>query len=101
MPCNLQPARAQVTPLEFGPTVMGPYAGWPSVVVPMGFSTPSEAAPKGLPLGLDIVGPNKSFPAMLETAVLFQDRLVLVTNPPGVPLTSPMPRLYNLQYCTP
>lgn len=67
----------------------------------MGFNTPTEAAPKGLPLGLDIIGPPENFEAMLETTIVFQDRLNLVTNPPGVPLTAPVPRLYNLQYCTP
>ncbi|KAG2438669.1 hypothetical protein HXX76_005216 [Chlamydomonas incerta] len=94
-------SQAGITPLEFGPTVMGPYAGWPSVVVPMGFSTPTAAAPKGLPLGLDIIGPPERFRGMLEVAVVFQDRLTLVTNPPGTPLTKADPRQYNVHFCSP
>lgn len=80
---------------------MGPYAGWPSVVVPMGFNTPTEAAPKGLPLGLDIIGPPENFVGMLQLAVVLQDKLTLVTNPPGTPLTKAAPREYNLHYCHP
>lgn len=73
------------TPLEFGPSTYSPYAGWPAVVVPMGFSEPSEAAPKGLPIGLDIMSSPERFRDMLELAMVFQDAHSTVTLPKNAP----------------
>ena len=41
-------------------------AGFPVITVPAGFSTPTESATTGLPVGIEIRGPPGSEPQLLR-----------------------------------
>jgi Asp-tRNA(Asn)/Glu-tRNA(Gln) amidotransferase A subunit family amidase len=46
--------------------------GFPSIAVPAGFSTPSEEAPLGVPVGMEIIGRPWSEPVLIEIAYGFE-----------------------------
>lgn len=46
--------------------------GFPSVVVPAGFSTPDKNAPLGIPVGMEIIGRPWSEPVLIEIAYAFE-----------------------------
>ncbi|MEG1641534.1 MAG: amidase family protein [Synergistaceae bacterium] len=46
--------------------------GFPSIAVPGGFSTPSEEAPIGVPVGMEIIGRPWSEPTLIEIAYAFE-----------------------------
>lgn len=47
--------------------------GFPSIVVPAGFSTPTKEAPLGVPVGMEILGRPWSEPILIEIAYAFQE----------------------------
>lgn len=47
--------------------------GFPSIVVPAGFSTPTDDAPQGVPVGMEIIGRPWSEPILIEIAFSYQE----------------------------
>jgi amidase len=52
--------------------VLSNSTGFPAVSFPGGFSTPTAAAPLGVPVGLEILGPEWSEPTLLKIAYAFE-----------------------------
>lgn len=48
--------------------------GFPSIAVPAGFSTPSDEAPLGVPVGMEIIGRPWSEPTLIEIAYAFEQK---------------------------
>lgn len=46
--------------------------GFPSIAVPVGFSKPSQDAPLGVPIGMEIIGRPWSEPTLIEIAYAFE-----------------------------
>ncbi len=56
--------------------------GFPALTVPAGFSEPTATAPDGVPVGLELLGPEWSEPTLLKLAFAFE-RAVRVRKPPA------------------
>jgi Asp-tRNA(Asn)/Glu-tRNA(Gln) amidotransferase A subunit family amidase len=52
--------------------VLSNSTGFPAVSFPGGFSTPTASAPLGVPVGLEILGPEWTEPALLRIAYAFE-----------------------------
>ncbi len=52
--------------------VLGAITGFPSIVVPGGFSQPTDKAPAGVPIGLEILGRPWSEPVLIQIAYSFE-----------------------------
>lgn len=52
--------------------VLGSLTGFPSCVVPGGFTTPTETAPLGIPVGIEFLGREWSEPTLFEIAYGFE-----------------------------
>lgn len=52
--------------------VLGSVTGFPSICVPAGFSSPTETAPLGVPIGMEILGRPFSEPVLIEIAYGFE-----------------------------
>lgn len=52
--------------------VLGSVCGFPSIAVQAGFSTPTETAPIGVPIGMEILGRPWSEPILIEIAYAFE-----------------------------
>jgi len=52
--------------------VVAALAGFPSIVVPAGFSAPTTSAPRGVPVGMEIVGHPWGEPELLKLAYGFE-----------------------------
>ena len=59
--------------------------GLPAVTFPGGFSAPTDEAPVGVPVGLEILGPSFSEPQLLAYAYAFEQATQLRVPPPSVP----------------
>jgi amidase len=46
--------------------------GFPAITIPGGFSTPTSSAPIGVPIGLELLGPEWSEPMLLKLAYAFE-----------------------------
>jgi amidase len=46
--------------------------GFPAITVPGGFSTPTESAPLGVPIGIELIGPEWSESRLIELAFAFE-----------------------------
>jgi amidase len=53
--------------------VLSNSTGFPAVTFPAGFSPPSPTAPIGVPIGLEILGPEWSEPLLLKLAFAYQE----------------------------
>ena len=60
--------------------------GFPAITVPGGFSAPTASAPLGVPVGIELLGPEWSEPRLIELAFAFeqssQHRKAPVATPP-------------------
>lgn len=65
--------------------VLGSVTGFPSISMPAGFSEPTESAPLGVPIGLEILGKPWSEPDLIEIAYSFEK----AANYRKVPLSTP------------
>ncbi len=54
--------------------VLGSATGFPSIAVPAGFSRPTESAPEGVPIGLEILGRPWSEGILISRAYAFEQR---------------------------
>jgi len=52
--------------------VLGSVTGFPSIAMPAGFSKPTESAPIGVPVGIEILGRPWSEPTLIEIAYSFE-----------------------------
>jgi Asp-tRNA(Asn)/Glu-tRNA(Gln) amidotransferase A subunit family amidase len=52
--------------------ILATLAGFPALTVPAGFSTPTESAPIGVPVGIEFLGPPFSEPQLLQIAYGFE-----------------------------
>lgn len=59
--------------------------GFPSIVVPAGFSTPSDEAALGVPVGLEIIGRPWSEPTLIEIAYAFEQISQMRRPPESTP----------------
>jgi amidase len=65
--------------------VVAALAGFPSIVVPAGFSTPTANAPLGVPVGMEIVGRSWQEPQLLMLAYGFEEATRSRKPPQSVP----------------
>jgi Asp-tRNA(Asn)/Glu-tRNA(Gln) amidotransferase A subunit family amidase len=61
--------------------ILASVTGFPAITVPAGFSTTTEAAPLGVPVGLDLLGRPWSEPTLLKLAYAFE-QATHVRRPP-------------------
>lgn len=59
--------------------------GFPAVTFPGGFSPPSSSAPIGVPIGLEILGPEWSEPTLLKLAYAYQEGASVRRPPASTP----------------
>lgn len=52
--------------------VLGSVTGFPSIVVPAGFTKPSNTAPIGVPIGIEFISKKWNEPILLEIAYAFE-----------------------------
>ncbi|HYE86033.1 MAG TPA: amidase family protein [Vicinamibacterales bacterium] len=69
--------------------VLSNSTGFPAVTFPGGFSSPTSTAPIGVPIGLELLGPEWSEPALLKLAYAFEQATRARKPPPATP---PLPR---------
>jgi len=63
--------------------ILAALTGFPSVCLPMGFSAPSSDAPRGVPIGMEILGRPWSEEKLLQIAYQIE-QLTQVRQPPAV-----------------
>jgi amidase len=59
--------------------------GFPAITVPAGFSTPTETAPIGVPVGMDILGRPFSEAKLLSIAYAFEQATQFRRPPQSTP----------------
>ena len=62
--------------------VLSNSTGFPAVTFPGGFSRPTSSAPLGVPVGIELLGPEWSEPMLLKLAYAFE-QLAKVRRPPA------------------
>src|ERR1700730_18148595 len=65
--------------------VVAALAGFPSIVVPAGFSAPTTNAPVGVPVGMEIVGHPWGEPGLLKLAYGFEQATHVRRSPASTP----------------
>jgi amidase len=65
--------------------VLSNSTGFPALSFPGGFSTPTAAAPLGVPVGLEILGPEWSEPTLLKIAYAFEQGAHVRKPPASTP----------------
>jgi amidase len=65
--------------------VLSNSTGFPAVSFPGGFSAPTASAPLGVPVGLEILGPEWSEPTLLKIAYAFEQGASLRKPPASTP----------------
>ena len=59
--------------------------GFPAITLPGGFSGPSRSAPIGVPVGIELLGPEWSEPRLLEIAFAFEQATTIRKPPTATP----------------
>ncbi|MGO9378668.1 MAG: amidase family protein [Dissulfurispiraceae bacterium] len=65
--------------------VLAAVTGFPSIVVPAGFSRPSESAPIGIPIGIEFIGRPWSEPLLIRLAHAFENATHYRLSPASTP----------------
>jgi Asp-tRNA(Asn)/Glu-tRNA(Gln) amidotransferase A subunit family amidase len=65
--------------------VLSNSTGFPAITIPGGFSRPTAAAPLGVPVGIELLGPDWSEPALIALAFAFEQ----VARPRRPPASTP------------
>src|SRR5437870_8436063 len=63
--------------------------GFPAIAFPAGFSAPTNSAPAGVPVGIELLGPDWSEPVLIKLAYAFEQAAKIRRPPPSTP---PLPR---------
>ena len=61
--------------------VLSNATGFPALTIPGGFSPPTESAPRGVPVGVELLGPDWSEPTLLRLAYAFE-QMTAIRRPP-------------------
>src|SRR5262249_39046879 len=56
--------------------------GFPAITFPGGFSAPSASAPGGVPIGVELLGPDWSEPILIKLAYAFE-QIAKIRKPPA------------------
>ena len=64
---------------------LGSITGFPSIVVPAGFSAPTATAPIGVPVGLELLGRPYAEPTLIRMAYDFEQATRLRRPPASAP----------------
>ena len=54
--------------------VLSNSTGFPAITFPGGFSAPTSSAPAGVPVGVELSGPEWSEPVLIKLAYAFEQR---------------------------
>ena len=65
--------------------VLGNSTGFPALTFPGGFSPPTATAPIGVPVGLELLGPEWSEPVLFKLAYAFEQASRVRNGPPTTP----------------
>jgi Asp-tRNA(Asn)/Glu-tRNA(Gln) amidotransferase A subunit family amidase len=65
--------------------VLSNATGFPAITFPGGFSAPTATAPLGVPVGVELLGPDWSEPLLLKLAYAFEQRARIRKPPPATP----------------
>jgi len=65
--------------------ILASLAGFPAITVPAGFSSPTESAPIGVPVGIEFLGQPFSEPQLLRIAYGFEQATHARKPPPSTP----------------
>ncbi len=63
--------------------------GFPAIAFPGGFSAPTNSAPAGVPVGIELLGADWSEPVLIKLAYAFEQAAKIRRPPPSTP---PLPR---------
>jgi Asp-tRNA(Asn)/Glu-tRNA(Gln) amidotransferase A subunit family amidase len=66
--------------------VLSNSTGFPAITFPGGFSAPTASAPAGVPVGIELLGPEWSEPMLLKLAYAFQEQARVRRPPSSTPL---------------
>jgi amidase len=69
--------------------ILGAATGFPSIVVPAGFSSPAGSAPIGVPIGIEFLGRPWAESTLVELAYAFEQATKYRRPPESVPPLSP------------
>jgi Asp-tRNA(Asn)/Glu-tRNA(Gln) amidotransferase A subunit family amidase len=72
--------------------VLSNATGFPAICFPGGFSKPTESAPLGVPVGIEILGPDWSEPVLIKLAYAFEQYAKIRKPPLSTPPLSSGPR---------
>jgi amidase len=62
--------------------VLSNSTGFPAIAFPGGFSAPTKSAPVGVPVGIELLGPEWSEPVLIKLAYAFE-QIAKVRRPPA------------------
>ncbi len=65
--------------------VLSNSTGFPAITFPGGFSTPSRTAPAGVPVGIELLGPDWSEPVLIKLAYAFEQSAKIRKPPASTP----------------
>lgn len=65
--------------------VLSNSTGFPAITFPGGFSTPSRTAPVGVPVGIELLGPDWSEPVLIKLAYAFEQSAKIRKPPASTP----------------
>ena len=62
--------------------VLSNSTGFPAIAFPGGFSSPTSSAPIGVPVGIELLGPDWSEPVLIKLAYAFE-QVAKIRKPPA------------------
>ena len=65
--------------------VLSNSTGFPAITFPGGFSTPTASAPLGVPIGIELLGPDWSEPILIKLAYAFEQIAKVRKSPASTP----------------
>ena len=65
--------------------VLSNSTGFPAVTFPGGFSAPTASAPRGVPIGIELLGPDWSEPTLIRLAYAFEQAARIRRSPTSTP----------------
>ena len=65
--------------------VLSNSTGFPAITIPGGFSAATSTAPRGVPVGIEFLGPAWSEPALIRLAYAFEQAAGIRRSPASTP----------------